>query len=145
MNTAHPPFFSAVRSPTDTHTRRVTRHPTPRAPVPLPACMSAPVKGLDGLLLGDGGGGESFWRGVGVGGGEGGAAAAAVEESVEWQSLGQRAVAVESCLFVLQVLKAARRRTIGMCVCHVCMMRVLVVVMSVVRMGRANRLTSTST
>lgn len=76
--------------------------------MPLPDCMSAPAKGLDGLLLG---GGESFWGG----GGEGGAVAA-VEESVEWRSLGQRAVAVESCLFVVQVLKAARRRTIGVCV-----------------------------
>lgn len=67
--------------------------------------MSAPAKGLDGLLLG--GAGESFWGG----GGEG--EAAAMEETVEWRSLGQRSVAVESCLFVVQVLKAARRRTIG--------------------------------
>lgn len=64
--------------------------------------------GLDGLLLA---GSESLFGGDG--GGSGGRDRGSLERSVEWGSLGQRAVAVESCLFVLQVLKAARRRTIG--------------------------------
>lgn len=95
--------------------RGAARHPTPRAPLPLPACMT-PQKaadGLDGLLLVVGS--EAFWGGGGGDDGE------AVAKTIEWKSLGQRAVAVESCLFVVQVLKAARRRTIGergfVCVC----------------------------
>ncbi|CAB1113338.1 unnamed protein product [Ectocarpus sp. CCAP 1310/34] len=64
--------------------------------------------GLDGLLLA---GSESLFGGDG--GGSGGRDRGSLERSVEWRSLGQRAVAVESCLFVLQVLKAARRRTTG--------------------------------
>eukprot|EP00904_Undaria_pinnatifida_P002484 jgi/Undpi1/12236/HiC_scaffold_5.g01912.m1 len=103
--------------------RRPTRHPTPRAPLPLPACMAPPQKpggdgkGLDGLLLQ---GSEALWGGSGGdgggggGGGGGGCGGDAAEETMEWRSMGQRVVAVESCLFVLQVLKAARRRTIGL-------------------------------
>ena len=73
-------------------------------------------KGLDGLLLQ---GSEAVWGGSGGdgggggGGGGGGCGGDAAEETMEWRSMGQRVVAVESCLFVLQVLKAARRRTIG--------------------------------
>ncbi|CAN0189021.1 unnamed protein product [Scytosiphon promiscuus] len=106
--------------------RAATRHPTPHAPLPLPPCMAAvpaspqdtAAKALDELLNA---GSDSLW-GNGGGSGEGGddraaataAAAAEVEETMEWNSLEQRAVAVESCLFVLQVLKAARRRTIAL-------------------------------
>lgn len=65
---------------------------------------------LDGLLLV---GSEALWGGVqGTSSGEEGERRE-VEKTVEFESLSERAIAVESCLFVVQVLKAAQRRTIG--------------------------------
>lgn len=103
--------------------RRPRQHPTPHPPIPQPVCMKAAATaataapklgdgpGLEGLLNAS----DALWGG-GVGTGAGGdksAGGGEVEKTAEWLALGERAVAIESCLFVVQVLKAARRRTIG--------------------------------
>lgn len=70
------------------------------------AAAAAPKlgEGLEGLLSAS----DALW-----GGGSEGTDRSGVEKTTEWMSLGERAVAIESCLFVIQVLKAARRRTVG--------------------------------
>ena len=88
--------------------RRSGRHLTPRAPIALPSCMARPRKSSDLSLLFVGN--DALWGGGGPGDN---GPCGALRETLEWRSLGQRAVAVESCLFVVQVLKAARRRTLG--------------------------------